>query len=105
MEMDDPKQMMKVVHGFTEEENNEAIDLCRILLKAKTWGEITAVLNNLKDVDVEKIRYAVLGFMNSVLLKSQNNAAAAVIDCFSEPFYNSGRAGLTLACYESTFGE
>jgi len=60
-----------------------------------------AILKGLKDIDPEKIRYAVIGYMNAVLLNGkQDDRAAQVIYEFREPFYATGKAGLTLACYQ-----
>jgi DNA polymerase-3 subunit gamma/tau len=78
------------------------ISICRALLAKETsWGDMAALLSSLETTDWESLRYAVLGYMTSVLLKSKNKIAAMTIECFSEPFYNSGKAGLVLACYKS----
>lgn len=80
-------------------------DLCQALLKGKTWADIVSILNGLKE-DQEKIRWAVLGYMNAVLLNNKkDNAftdrACSIICEFGEPFYNTGKAGLARACYMS----
>jgi DNA polymerase-3 subunit gamma/tau len=97
----DEKEAKEII-SMGEEAEKEVIDLCRALINNNpTWSTIKGILSGLKDVDVEKIRYAVLGYMNAVLLKSNNKRAAIIIECFSDPFYNNGRAGLTLACFQS----
>lgn len=88
-----------------EEEEKLSIDLCRKLLTAKKWNDVSPILKGLKEVDEESIRYAVLGYANAVLLNSGNPRCAVIIECFSEPFYNSKKAGLSLACYQVIFGE
>jgi len=80
--------------------NPQIIDLCRALIAKKKWSEITAILSSIAD-EPESIRYAVLGYMNSVLMKSDNAQAAVVIMCFTESFMYSKKAGLTMACYSS----
>ncbi len=97
-EMDDEKSMREVI-SIGEEAEKEVIELCRVLMKGNSWGNIADILKGLKDVEVERIRYAILGYFNSVLLKGGMKKAGIIIECFEEPFYNSGRAGLTLACY------
>jgi DNA polymerase-3 subunit gamma/tau len=104
IDMTDKQSMLKVI-SMSEEEEKETLDLCRALSKANEWDTIKHILNKLKEVDPEKIRYAVLGYMNSILLKSKHDRAAYCIECFSEPFYNKGKAGVTLACYQTLFGE
>lgn len=103
-DLDEKKTQLKAISGQGEADQ-ETIELCRELLKPARWGTISKILKGLKDLDVEKIRYAVLGYMNSVLLNSGKGQAAWVIECFEEPFYNSGKAGLTLACFQAINGE
>jgi hypothetical protein len=78
--------------------DSTTLDLCRALLSKGNWREVVA---RLETTEWESIRYAVLGYMASVLLKSNQKQAAIVIDSFKEPFYNSGKAGFLLACYKS----
>lgn len=87
-------------------ESNEIIDLCRALTKEKKekkWPEISKILKGLQDKDPEQVRLAVLGYCNKVLLNEDNPNAFLIMDSFKEPFYNSGHAGLTRACYQSLF--
>jgi DNA polymerase III gamma/tau subunit len=89
--------------GVTETDTAEIIDLCRALLAPKTsWSNIATILRDLNLEDMEKARYAILGYMNSVLCSGKlNQRAALAMEAFSDPFYNSGKAGLTLACYKT----
>lgn len=84
------------------EEENEAIELCRALIKKKPWGTIASILKNLKG-EPESIRWAVLGYARAVLLKTKNPQAYSIICCFENHFYDSKGAGLIRACYESIF--
>jgi DNA polymerase-3 subunit gamma/tau len=98
-EMDTEAQMKRVIRLGAEMEE-ETLSLCRALLKENSWKGISSILQNLTETDNEKVRYAVLGYMNSVLLKSGKHRAAVVMEIFADPFYNTGKAGLTLACYQ-----
>ena len=112
----DALMMVQQVNGVTNTEGAleairsakvaeaEVIDLCRALIKKADWGEISGILKNLKSDDYEKVRRAVLGYCSSVLLNKASNQAALVIDCFREPYYNTGRAGLIASCYEVVTG-
>lgn len=97
----------KAIHEKLDEERSEVIDLCRGLLERKMgWADIARLLKELKDVEEEKIRWAVMGYMNAVLLSGRkSDQAAQVIRNFERPFYDSHRNGLTLACYESIAAE
>jgi len=84
-------------------EENEAIELCRALIKKQSWKDVAKILKNLKG-EPEKIRYAVLGYARAVLLNKKDNQAYNVITAFRENFYDSKEAGLVGACYEAIFG-
>jgi len=106
--MEDEKKILKIITDGVDEDNEKEIKKIGYLLlnDNSSWNSICNVLNQLKDekVEVEKIRYMVLGYMQAVLLKgSQNNKAASIMSNFIDPFYNSGFSGLVLACYDSLY--
>jgi DNA polymerase III gamma/tau subunit len=76
------------------------IDLCRALIQKAKWPAVGKILREIAD-EPENVRYAVLGYMNSVLTKGDNKQAVMVIMNFTESFMYSKKAGLTLACYQS----
>lgn len=98
------KQLEFIKRNTISEDDEEAIELCRVLLNRKsTWGDISSVLKSLSDKgkldDPESIRYMVLGYMNSVILnRGLDDRAIRVMEAFSEPTYNTGKFGITLAC-------
>lgn len=87
----------KLLSSITAEENTEAIDLCRALLKKEPWQKVASILKSLKS-DAESTRYVVLAYMNSVLLSQASSRACQIIIQFSSPFYTP--AELTSACFE-----
>jgi DNA polymerase-3 subunit gamma/tau len=102
--LDQAQQASAIAQKLSEE--NEAIDLCRMLIKQASWKSIAEVLKNLKG-DPEGIRRAVLGYARQVLLgaggsdsKTQSQAFM-ILQAFSENLYNTGDAGLVKACYEA----
>lgn len=86
-------------------EQSESIALCRALIGNKNWSTIKTILNGLKGQDAEGIRRVVLGYATSILLKSENNKAGQILECFEEPMYNIGFPGIVLACYRVVNGE
>ena len=84
-------------------EQNEAIDLCRALIGKKPWKDVAKIVQGIEQ-DPEQVRRAVLGYAQSVLLKSGMGQAYFVMTAFKEPFYDLGKPGLTLACYEAING-
>lgn len=90
----------------TAEAYSKTIELCRALLSEAPWKKIANILKGLTNEDPEKVRRAVLGYCQAVLLGNRHSTqAAAIMEEFIEPFYNSGMAGLVLACYSAAFGE
>lgn len=80
---------------------SSTLEVCRLLLSDKvSWPSLSKAIQALEVAEWESPRYAVLGYMSSVLLKGGNDRAAMVMEEFSEPFYNSGKAGFILACYK-----
>lgn len=92
-------EALKLIQN-NEGEEKEVIDLCRALIKGSDWKTVSKILKGIK-ADPEKVRHAVLGYMTSVLLSKSSSKAAVVIECFEDNFYDSGRAGLVLACYRT----
>lgn len=81
------------------EQQSQSIELCRALIGGAGWKEISLILKGLKEEDPESIRRHVLGYCQSVILKSTNDRAAAIIEEFYEPLYNIGFPGLVFNCY------
>jgi len=100
IDLDKEETMIQTIVDFSVKQES-VVSLCRALLDAKPWKTISEILSNIED-EPEKVRYAVLGWMNSVLLKAENTRAAEIIGNFLESFMYSGKAGLTLACFLST---
>lgn len=97
------------LNAISEATNNEktSIDICRTLLdkRKNRWLDMKYYLKGF-DEEPEKIRYAVLGYLAACLLSDKNDAAtdahiSQVIDCFTESFMYSGKAGFYNACYQA----
>lgn len=100
-----PEDYDKEVAAFTSLET-QVKDLCQTLLKGKVkWGEVAAIIKGI-DEEPESVRRAILGYMNAVLLSGKDSARAAyILDCFKDPYFNTGAAGLTLSCYAALLQE
>lgn len=104
---DSDEAIEKILDSKGNEDDTEVIELARALLNEKNkWKDIAIILRKLKDNgkldDVETIRYIVLGYMNSVIMNgSLIPRAVAALEAFAEPTYNTGKAGITLACLQT----
>jgi DNA polymerase-3 subunit gamma/tau len=95
----DPEMQEKAVSKVIK--NDAAvIDLCRALIGKPSWKTLSELIKGL-DEDPEKIRRAVLGYCTAVALNGDNKKAILVIECFKDNFYDSGKAGLVYAAYQT----
>lgn len=89
--------------NFGEFGEAEVIDICRAIYKGESWnsfkGKVKTVTEN---VEPERIRHAILGYMSAILLSKADDRASQIIDLFSENTYDTGKVGIVQACYEST---
>jgi len=67
-------------------DTEQAITLCRALMKNVKWKELSAILKGLDGQAYEKIRLAVLGYFTSVMMSGKSlGSCAEVLDIFMEP--------------------
>ena len=92
--------------GSVDVEQEEIINLCRTLLK-RNWKGCAKILKDLKTqkVESEAIRYAVLGYMSSVVLNSGDPIAGYSLEVFSDNTYDSKFPGIIYMCYSVCNGE
>ena len=92
-------EILKIIEEGSVSET-QIIDLCRILMEERKgkWKEVATILKGI-DSEPESVRYAVLGYFNSVLLNREDNRIVEIIELFTDSFMYSGRAGLTAACF------
>lgn len=98
---DTEEEQLKAVSASAHKE--EAINLARTLFNPRaTFADAAKILANLED-EPENVRYLVLGYANSILLKggALTKKAAKIIEIFSFNTYDSKKAGLSLYCYQS----
>jgi len=98
MNVGNEEEILKVIEEGSVKES-QVIEICRLLMeKRKGWKEMAVLLKGV-DSEPESVRYAVLGYLNAVLLNRADDRIVEMIDLFSESFMYSGKAGLTSACY------
>ena len=93
-----------VVEGT--ELQKEVIDLCRLIASNKSkWSQVAETFKALSVKDCEKVRYAILGYLKSCLLRSRGEEAAwfaAKLKVFCESTFYSGEAGLVRLLWEAS---
>jgi DNA polymerase-3 subunit gamma/tau len=86
-------------NGLTE--NKYIIDLCRALFSdGLVWGDVLPILNSMKEQkeDPEKIRRAVLGYGQAIMLKHYDEKVYRIMKDFQQSTYDCGFPGVILAC-------
>ena len=99
-----PEQNRLVIAQRTAERQSQTIELCRNLITPTGWKKIAYILSGLKEEDPEKIRRAILGYCNAILLKGENDRAGLVMEEMEENLFNTGFPGLVLRCYRIVKG-
>lgn len=77
-------------------------EIGRKLLDTRTrWPDISPMLKELEE-EPETIRRIILAFMTTVMLSNGRSVqrAAQIINVFQDNYYDSGKSGLVLNCYE-----
>jgi DNA polymerase-3 subunit gamma/tau len=97
IEIDREEKQLEVVKDFSVNQSSIK-DLCQALLQGNSWKDVSKIIKSLEE-EPESIRYAVLGYMATVLLNGKNDRAAAAIEYFSDSFMYTKKAGLVYACY------
>jgi DNA polymerase III delta prime subunit len=98
--LDDDEERFSVLKSENASENEETIELCRALLKkGNSFSTLFGILKKIDVSDAEKVRQAVMGYMNSVLLngKAIPEAISAMQAFGSADTYRNGKNALTIA--------
>jgi len=96
-----PEKQLEVAEQSAQEQS-ESIELCRLLVTGSGWKRAAEILKGLKTDDPESIRRHVLGYCQAILLNGkEDNRIGLVMECFMEPFFNSGYPQLVFAAYSA----
>jgi DNA polymerase-3 subunit gamma/tau len=103
MDMKDPAEMSSMVKGMVIGEE-EAANFGSMLLNNKPWKEVATALKAFNG-EPEQMRRGVLGYMSAVCLNAAGSGkdvrAFAIMCAFEKNTYDTGRAGLVMACFEA----
>jgi DNA polymerase-3 subunit gamma/tau len=95
------RRLIKALEEIEKQTKELPIELARALTKRQSWKETARILQALEGEDVEGVRRLVLKYLRKVLLDNPSGEIAFTVECFEDNFYDSGMAGLILACYKS----
>lgn len=100
--LEDDEERMDALADGDADENPETIELCRSLLN-KNRASTFQILKGIDLSDAEKVRQAVMGYMNSVIMNAKSNPKAeAIMQAFGEAdTYRNGKFALTIAVLDA----
>jgi DNA polymerase III gamma/tau subunit len=84
-------------------EESTSLELCQALIKRSSWKHVSSILRKMEGKDTENIRRHIMNYCSTVLLNSEDDRVAGIMEVFSEPFHGD-RARLVLACYQCVKG-
>jgi len=103
--------MLEQVLGLNKDDANNIIEtyktteqqvitLCRTLMNRPSWKEVVAIISNLKE-EPEGIRWNVLMYLNTCLLKGGSDKIFKLMECFKDNYYDSKKSGLSMSCWKA----
>jgi DNA polymerase III gamma/tau subunit len=102
MDLSSPEERLAAIKS--SDHKSKGIAIAKALCSPRcTWKELAPIVKSVDD-DPETVRHIVLGYMNAIMLSggALTERAFAIADIFQHNFYDSKKAGLTLACYAAT---
>jgi DNA polymerase III gamma/tau subunit len=98
----DPADMLAAAKQQAADQN-ETIELCRALMAKRPWRDVARIIKGI-DQEPEQVRRAVLGYASAILLSKDNGQAYLLLDAFQKNFFDTGKAGLVMAAYQTING-
>ena len=105
-ELEDEDQMLMAIGTATSEA--VAFTISKALMDTRTkWKPMAKLLLGNEAEEPETLRYMILGYARSALLKGWGSTgrAANIISAFEDNFYDGKKASLALACYNIIVGD
>lgn len=99
-----PEEQLLAINRPPEELSN-GYDLAVALWKGEKWGTFSPKLKDIKTEEIETVRQTILIYATSILLKGGPPRAAELIELFQYNFFDSKKAGLSLACFKFLCGQ
>lgn len=98
--LENKEDMLDVLKSNSDSQDNpETLEFCRALAKKTSFSNLCELLKNMDTSDAEKVRQAVMGYMNSCILKgSPSMEIVATMQAFSNAdTYKNGKFALIVA--------
>lgn len=99
IDMQDYDDMLDVIEQGVPQEG-DLKTLCDLLKTPRsTWKDYSAFLRSFTG-EPESLRQGVLNWFTTMLLSDGNQGTAEIMEAFESNYYDSGKAGLVLSCFQ-----
>lgn len=103
--IDDPEKAIKAIKNFSSDEADVPA-FCKILMNpGDKWADLAPMVKAVDNSKAESTRIGILAYLTAVLLNSKGGRAdflVRIMECFEDNYYNTGKAGLAISCYEAS---
>ena len=104
--IEDTEEQVAAIDAATSKSEAYKIGTELLYNPRTNWATVSNIIRKLEDDNWEGIRMLVLSMASNVLLDPSKikfyAKAYKVLVAFSEPFYNTNKAGLVASCYEAS---
>lgn len=106
-DLEDENTQMEKLENLSNVQDPQVFEFCRCLFgKNPNWKTLANYLLQFKEKkDPEEIRRIVMGYAQTIILKTGSGKVAYALECFCDYQYSSGFPGITLATYQALNGE
>jgi len=99
IDMENFDDMLDVIKQGVPQEG-DLKTLCDLLKSPRSqWKDYSVFLKTFTE-EPEKVRRSVLSWFTNMLLDDGNTRTAEIVEAFEENYYDSGKAGLILSCFQ-----
>jgi len=98
LQIEDEEEALAAI-GMSSEKG-EIFELCKALMGGN-YKSCAAVLKKCEDEDPEGVRRMVLGYFRKIMLNNPSAKTFKILKAFEMNYYDSGKAGLVISCYEA----
>lgn len=97
--LDDVEEQLDVLNKETVSDDIDTKELCQACMKKTPLATLFSILKKIDSSEPERVRQAVMGYMNAVILNGKiNSEIVATLQAFSSAdTYRNGKSALTVA--------
>ncbi len=95
------EEVLSAIQAFNYAETN-LTEIWKALLRKDSWSRLKDKIKTLDMSNPEQLRRSTVTRMGNILMEEDNPDAAMIYDCFKGNYYDTGKAGFIVSCYQAT---